>query len=72
MLDFIHSGSVHIEVGWAKLRLEPDSQAVEDEIWDPYCHTGVVSIFIESCQNLGGKSRDFPFKKDGTYMIDQG
>ena len=56
MLDFTHSGSVHVEIGWAELRPEPDSQAVEDGEWDPYFHTGVVSIFIDSCQNLGGKT----------------
>ena len=38
------------------MKANPESPDSEDEDWDPYIHTGVVSIFIDSCQNLGGKT----------------
>ena len=45
------SGSLHMEIGWAELKPEPDPAFVpSDSISRP--HQGVISIFIDSCQGL--------------------
>ena len=59
ILDFAQSGSVHLEIDWAELRLKPDPPMVSEDGRNnrlPYFHTGVVSVFIDSCQNLGSKT----------------
>ena len=50
-LSHVESASIHVEVGWSELKTKPDPVVYQD------CHLGVVSIFIDSCQNLNGLSK---------------